>query len=169
MIMADILMYFLFIAGAYIIFISYWLLAEALFPKLVEHCQSQYAGTPVRSTVIGFAVAAPLVLAGFGLITHMGNPIFQITGFAILILILTLGLFGSAGLCRQIGHGLAVPHDDRQPWRRVLRGGLVLGLTFVLPIVGWFGVLPWALISGFGACLRTAYGRRKTKRAVSAV
>lgn len=168
MIMADVLMYFLFIVGAYSIFVSYWLFAEALFPRFVEQCRGQYAGTPVATTAVGILVAAPLVVAGLALITHMGNPLFQITGFGLLVVVSMLGLIGSAGLCRQIGQGLTVPHDDTQPWRRVFRGGLVLGLTFVFPIVGWFGLLPWTLISGFGACLRTANARRKLKRAARA-
>ena len=45
------------------------------------------------------------------------------------------------------------PTDASQPWRRVLRGGTVLTLTFLLPFVGWFLILPWTLISGFGAAI----------------
>jgi hypothetical protein len=45
---------------------------------------------------------------------------------------------------------LPAPDDERQPWRRVLRGGAVLGLTFVLPLIGWFLVLPVSLLMGVG-------------------
>ena len=37
------------------------------------------------------------------------------------------------------------------PWRRLLRGGMVLGLAFVMPFLGWFVLLPWSLASGLGA------------------
>jgi len=43
--------------------------------------------------------------------------------------------------------------DARLPWRRVLRGGTVLSFAFVLPVIGWFGLLPWTLVSGVGASL----------------
>jgi len=39
------------------------------------------------------------------------------------------------------------------PWRRVLRGGVVLSFAFLLPVIGWFVLLPWTLVSGVGASL----------------
>ena len=47
-----------------------------------------------------------------------------------LMFLVLSGLVGSAGLAAQIGTGLASPADQTQSWRRVLRGGIVLGLTF---------------------------------------
>jgi hypothetical protein len=41
--------------------------------------------------------------------------------------------------------------DLDQPWRRVLRGGAVLALLFVVPLLGWFAVFPLTLASGLGA------------------
>jgi hypothetical protein len=60
---------------------------------------------------------------------------------------------GSAGLCDRIGAGLPGDADARLPWRRVLRGGIVLSFAFVLPVIGWFVLLPWTLVSGVGAAL----------------
>jgi hypothetical protein len=64
---------------------------------------------------------------------------------------LVLALVGSAGLADKIGAGLASPVDVDQPWRRVLRGGTVLALLFIVPLLGWFAVLPLTLASGLGA------------------
>lgn len=160
MIVADVLFYLLIVAGFYLIFISYWVVAEALFPQRVEQCRVRYA-TPIRTTLVGVLVALPLFLGAFVLVQHMGNPVFQITGVVLAAFVLITGLLGSTGLCRQIGLGLPRPQDDAQPWRRVARGGVVLGMTFVLPVVGWFIVLPWVLISGFGAMLRVQCARKK--------
>ena len=74
-----------------------------------------------------------------------------------LILLVLSGLAGSSGLAAQIGAGLASPADQSQSWRRVLRGGIVLGLTFILPIAGWFLILPISLIMGCGAALRSSF------------
>lgn len=161
MIMADILFWTLIVIGFYIAFISYWLLTEALFPAMVERCRERYATTPVRCTLLGLVVAAPLLTGAVALVSRMGNPILQIGGFGIVVLIMLFGLMGSAGLCRQIGQGLASAQDNAQPWRKVWRGGLVLGLTFILPIIGWFAVLPWTLISGFGVFLRVSFSRKR--------
>ena len=42
------------------------------------------------------------------------------------------GLVGSAGLAQRIGAGLPSPADLTQPWRRVLRGGIVLVPAFAV-------------------------------------
>jgi hypothetical protein len=50
---------------------------------------------------------------------------------------------------------LPAARDASEPWRPVLRGGVVLSTCFVLPGIGWFVVLPYALITGFGAVVVT--------------
>jgi hypothetical protein len=75
-----------------------------------------------------------------------------VTG-ALLMVPLVLALVGSAGLADKIGAGLASPVDQAQPWRRVLRGGAVLALLFVVPLLGWFAMFPLTLASGLGALL----------------
>ena len=45
---------------------------------------------------------------------------------------------------------------------RVLRGGTVLTLTFLLPFVGWIGLTIWTLVSGFAALV---FAVRETQRA----
>ncbi len=75
---------------------------------------------------------------------------------------------GSAGLGDRIGVGLPSAGDATQPWRRLLRGGTVLSLTFLLPIVGWVGVLPWTLVSGVGAAVLAMRAHGPRTAAVSA-
>lgn len=52
--------------------------------------------------------------------------------------------------------------DEAQPWRRVLRGGVVLTLTFLLPFIGWLGLSIWTLVTGFAALV---FAVRETKKA----
>jgi len=56
-----------------------------------------------------------------------------------------------AGLVTGIGKRLATPIDSEQPWRATLRGGIVLELSFLLPILGWFVILPISVTIGCGA------------------
>jgi hypothetical protein len=74
-----------------------------------------------------------------------------------------LGMIGSAGLTLRIGAGLPSPLDEQQPWRRVLRGGILLSLTFLLPVVGWFVLPIWALVSGFGAFILSVQELRRSR------
>ena len=90
----------------------------------------------------------------------MGNPLIQISGFCLIAVIVLTGIAGSTGICRQIGRGLAMPDDESRPWRRVLRGAIVLAMTFILPVIGWFVVLPLVLVSGFGVFLWARFSRR---------
>jgi hypothetical protein len=67
-------------------------------------------------------------------------------------------------LVLRIGAGLPSPTDEQQPWRRVLRGGILLALTFLLPIVGWIVLPLWALVSGLGAFLLSLRGPRPSSQ-----
>jgi hypothetical protein len=167
MILADILFYFLIILGFYLVFQSYWLVCEALFPRLVERCRRRYAGHPLFCLFIGLVISVPVGFVGLVLLSRMGNGLLQIMGIAMLLTLMLLGLIGSTGLCRQIGLGLAVPSDESQPWRRVLRGGLVLGLTFVMPILGWVAIMPLVIMSGVGVLSLSVLNGDNTTKAFS--
>ncbi len=163
MIMADVLKIFLIVLGMLLVLISYWLAAESLFPRLVARAQDRYRTRPVRITLLGALIGAPLVTVGLSLLQE-GNAPAKAAGFLLASVAVLGGLLGSAGLCRRIGSGLPSPADATRPWRRVLRGAVVLALMSLLPLAGWFLVLPLALSSGLGAALAAGYGLRKESR-----
>lgn len=150
--MADILKIFLLIVGAVLIFIAFWLAAEALFPALVERSRDQYR-RPWKLTFAGLAMAAPFIAIAMLLFKKGNNPVLNIAGFVFLAVVVFGGLAGSAGLAKRIGIGLPSPTDEAQPWRRVLRGGIVLTFTFLLPFIGWIGLTIWTLVTGFAALI----------------
>jgi len=160
MIMADILKIFLIVVGILLIYVSYWLLAEALFPQTVEGAGRQYA-KPFRTTAIGIAAALAPVILGL-LFSKLPNPLLKLLGITLLVVPALLGLVGSAGLTLRIGTGLRSPLDEAQPWRRVLRGGIVLAFSFLLPVVGWLILPLWVLLSGLGALLLCLQERRRS-------
>lgn len=162
MIMADVLKIFLIIVGVLTVYVTYWLVAHALFPAVVERARHQYA-RPIKITLIGLAAALLPVVMG-GAISNMPNPILKLIGVTLMVVPVLLGLVGSAGLALRIGAGLPTPTDEQQPWRRVLRGGILLALSFLLPFVGWIFFSLWTLVSGFGAFLLSA---REPKSAVA--
>ncbi len=151
MIMADVLTYFLLIVGIMMVFVSFWLAAEALFPGMVARAREQY-NRPGRITLIGLGLMLPFLVVVI-LCFKVKNPVFQLLGITCIAVPVVLGLLGSSGLSQRVGIGLPSLVDERQPWRRVLRGGIVLVLTFLLPFVGWFFLLPLTLISGLGAAV----------------
>ena len=160
MLMADTLTYFLLIVGMMMVFVSFWLAAEALFPGMVVRAREQYS-RPVRTTLIGLALVLPFVLV-VTMCFKVRNPAMQLLGITCVALPVLIGLLGSSGLSQRVGIGLPSAVDERQPWRRVLRGGIVLVLTFLLPFVGWFFLLPLVLVSGLGAAVLSWSPRRQS-------
>jgi hypothetical protein len=156
MIVADILMWFLLVIGIYIVFNSYWLASQGLFPDFVDRCRQRIRTAPFRHFLLGLALTVPLAGGGIALL-NAPSPALKFSGAVLLIMLILSGLAGSSGLAAQIGAGLASPADQSQAWRRVLRGGIVLGLTFILPVAGWFLILPVSLIMGCGAALRSSF------------
>lgn len=153
MIMADVLTWFLLILGTYLVLNANWLGAYALAPALVERSRQRYDRRPVAATLLGLVVAVPLVFIGIALLGKVPHPLTNLLVLGMLAAPLLIAFAGSAGLALRIGSGLGSPSDNVQPWRRVLRGGAVLGLVFLMPVLGWFVLLPWTLISGLGAGL----------------
>jgi hypothetical protein len=163
MIMADVLKIFLIIVGILTVYVTYWLVAQALFPAIVDRARQHYS-KPVKITLIGLVAALFPVLIGVA-ISNLPNPLLKLFGVTLMVIPSLLGLVGSAGLALRIGAGLPTPADEQQPWRRVLRGGILLSLTFLLPFVGWIVLTIWTLVSGFGAFVLSV----KTPRTSSAV
>ncbi|MDX2175925.1 MAG: hypothetical protein SF028_05585 [Candidatus Sumerlaeia bacterium] len=128
---------------------AYWLAAEALAPAAVAFGRERLRARPVRTLLLGGAIGVPLLAGGFAL-TKAPIPGAAMIGGGVLLGLLLVALLGSAGLARLVGEGL--PARDAAPgWRSVLRGGGVVLLTFAMPLLGWFILLPLALASGVGA------------------
>jgi hypothetical protein len=162
MIMADVWKVVFLVLGTQAVLVSYWLLAAALFPDALLRTRAAYHARSGRLTLVGIAVTAPLLLFGTVLLQQGANPLLRLLGALLLGAPVALGLAGSAGLCDRIGAGLPGDADARLPWRRVLRGGTVLSFAFVLPLIGWFVLLPWTLVSGVGAAVSAWRAQRVT-------
>ena len=160
MIMADIFKILFPVIGTLMSYVCYCLLFEGTFPAAVDRCRQSYQTRPILSIALGAGVGIPGTALGV-IFLNLGNPLGQFMGFSTLFLLISLAILGSAGLASLIGHRLNSPQDAHQPWKRVYRGGIVLAITFVFPLVGWFLVLPVTLLSGLGAALISLKGRKK--------
>lgn len=160
MIMADIFKILFPMIATMMSFVCYCLLFEGTFPGAVDRCRQTFEKRPIRSMALGVFLGVPCVALGLAVV-NSGNPAGTFLGFSILFLLMSLAILGSAGLASLIGQRLNSPQDVLQPWKRVYRGGIVLAITFVFPLVGWFLVLPATLLSGFGAAVISLVGRKK--------
>ncbi len=149
--LADVFTFLFSILGFLIVFVGYWLMAFGLFPRQTERCSEQISRAPVKTTLLGAVMLIPLITIGFLISSKAPNAVGKILGVGLVLVALLVALFGASGLALRIGQGLKSTRDEQEPWRRVLRGGIVLGLTFVMPFLGTFVLMPFAFIAGFGA------------------
>jgi hypothetical protein len=159
MIMADVFKILFLILGTLVTIVAYWLLFRACFPMLVERVRDVYEQRPWRAHVVGTAIAAPSTLFSLGLMDATAGGA-KLTGVALATLVAAAGLLGSAGLAVLVGRRLRAG-DGSAPMAEVVPGGAVLAASFVLPVLGWFIVLPLTLAGGVGALLLALWrGRR---------
>jgi hypothetical protein len=145
------------ILGFIAVCIAYWLMAAGLFPGFVARAADQFGKAPAKLGVLGLVTFVPLVFLALTASGKANNALAKVLAIGVALSPMLAALFGSAGLALRVGAGLKSARDEAEPWRRVLRGGIVVGLAFVLPFVGTFLILPYTLIAGFGAflvCLR---------------
>jgi len=159
MIMADVFKILFFILGLVLCTVSYWLLFQALFSESVERNRRAILSHPWRVFLTGLAAGLPLTLLGLAAMGNGAGPA-KLLGGALVVAIITLALYGSTGLVRHIGARLSAEAVAGREGLTVLRGGAVVSIACVLPVVGWFFLLPVVLITGFGAAVRLLWTRR---------
>jgi hypothetical protein len=149
MLMADTMSIFFVIVGMLLAFSGLWLLCRGLWPEAVEAA----AARCVKRIWPYFLAGLPLTLVAIVLtrVLFALGPVGKVAGVAVVCFYLLQANIGVAGLVTAIGRRLPSPLDEQSPWRATLRGGIALELTYLLPILGWFVVLPAATIIGTGA------------------
>ena len=148
--LADVFTFLFVILGFLIVYVAYWLATAGLFPRLTERCADRLGQSPVKSVIVGVVAWGALMLLGGGLSAGAKDGFLKGVGVVVMIVSAIVALAGSSGVAHRIGSGLRSTRDDAEPWRRVLRGGIVLALTFVLPFVGQL-VMVLTFAAGFGA------------------
>jgi hypothetical protein len=163
---ANVLLWISLTVAFYFVFLSHWLVAASLFPDYVAKCQRQYE-RPLVTTLVGLFFTVIPIAVGLA-IANVAPPALKWVGILITTVPIISGLLGTAGLARRVGCGMPAPVDEAQPWRRVLRGGTALALTFLLPLLGQLIVIPLVLASGVGASVLTWLARKPAATAPAA-
>ncbi len=168
MIMSDVFAILFLHLGVLIVLPGLWLTARAAFPRWVTGSEAAMREMPVRTAGLGLLLGA----AWFGLSLAAGTsgaPFLAGIGLATFFL---YALSGLSGVVTHLGNRLPSPADRDRPWKATLRGGIALELTFALPLVGWFVILPLALASGVGggtiSILRRFFGSGRPEPAGAA-
>jgi hypothetical protein len=168
MLMADAFAITLTIIGFLLAYPALWLVCRGFWPEQVARAETRAATQPFRSFFCGALIWA-LGIGWAALIGSAGGLGAFISVASICVLICWAHL-GVAGLVTHLGKRLPSPVDADRPWRATLRGGVALELTWLFPLMGWFGLLPISWIIGTGAAtLAWKDGRRERKAARSLI
>ncbi|MCI0340513.1 MAG: hypothetical protein L0216_05095 [Planctomycetales bacterium] len=146
MIMSDVFAILFLHLGVMIVLPGLWLTARAAFPRWSAGSEAAMREMPVRTAGLGLLLGA----AWFGLSIAAGASALPFLAGLGLTTFFLYALSGLSGVVTHLGNRLPSPADRDRPWKATLRGGIALELTFALPLVGWFIILPLALASGVG-------------------
>jgi hypothetical protein len=139
---------FLFIhLGVILVVTAYYALSAALAPSLTKRARQRFARRPWLPVVVGLLVSAPWVLTSVALM-QTGIAGLAFLGAVLGCLWLLCGLIGGAAIAQHVGGR----GSSSLSLADTVRGGLLLSLTWVLPLIGWLGMLPLTLATGLG-CL----------------
>lgn len=148
MLMADTFAIFFSVLGGILGHIALWLVCRGLFPKA-----STMAGeSAARGVFLPFLVGIPL--SGIALIAIViVSSVLGGVGHALAVVAACLFLFyahvGLSGIAGVVGARLGAA--DSSPFAATIKGGAAISVAWVLPFLGWFGLLPLSIVVGAGA------------------
>ena len=131
-----------------------------LCPALVARSRARLDRTPGRTFALGLGA-----LASGGLLVRLGFAGGPVPGWFALGLLLALASVGAAGLAALLGERLRAEGGAYTPSGALLRGAVALELAVIVPIIGWFVILPLGTVAMLGAATWALLHR--TPRAVA--
>lgn len=124
-------------------------------PEASRRCGQTLARRNLASFAMGLPITA-LAILGVGILGHVAAPLGAL-GAAGLGLIVA---FGATAACEDLGRRLfyACGREGNRA-TRLLVGWPLLFVASLVPIVGWFLILPYVVAGGVGSIALTAFSR----------
>lgn len=149
MVLADTLAIFLVVVGVMVSLPGLWLLCRGLWPHAVATSTASLSGGLVKAFLTGIplAIVATILAAVLSKVPSLGGALVVLV-ISVFVIYASVGI---AGLATSVGQKLPSPGDNDCPWRVTMRGSTILVLSFLLPFIGWFVILPAVLLIGSGS------------------
>jgi len=156
MTLADVLAVLAGLAIAGAGFGSVSLILSILAPALVARSAERIERRPGRSLGIGLLLLLAILISA-GAFLKVPSPFARLAGIGAILLGLSLAVLGGAGMAAALGRRLRGADPRALNIREMLRGVFLLESAVLFPIVGWFVVLPAALLVALGAGLGATF------------
>lgn len=149
MLFSTVLVWLLVAVGFVVALPALWVLARGLWPERVGRLQRVAELGLVKSFWVGLGPlgVGVLLITVIAKLPKMGALAALVGG-----LFLVWGLMGAGGVAALVGERL---WPNVEPWRQMKHGGLTLVCCGLLPVVGWFVLLPLMAVIGGGIQVRT--------------
>jgi hypothetical protein len=148
MLFSTVLVWLLVAVGFVVALPALWVLARGLWPVGVGRFRRVAELGLIKSFLVGLGplVVGIVLIAVIAKLPKMGALAALVGGG-----LLAWGLIGAGGIATLVGERL---WPSAEPWRQVKHGGLTLVCCALLPVVGWFVLLPLLAVIGGGIQVR---------------
>jgi hypothetical protein len=139
--------------------VSLMIVLRFLFHRVVDETSEAIQESAPRALGIGlvnFIFAGAIALALLALGENTGIGILFVPAILLLAALAVAMTLGLASVSSFIGE-LVTP--EQALWRKTAVGALLLTLACITPYVGWFFLLPYVVLIGMGAYVRSLYYR----------
>jgi len=155
MLLDNVFFYSLIGLGIILSLPALWLLVRARWTARYEKLRVVAERSIWTSFFIGILPTAILGLIIGGILKKVKTGDIGALAADVLLLgfTVTWALSALTGLAALIGDKLS-PASQNDPFKSTLRGGIVLVFVFSMPFIGWFALLPIAIITGIGINVR---------------
>lgn len=167
MTLADVLAVISGLALAGAGFASLAVILSLLKPRALERAGARAIERPVVSASLGLLIFFASTVV-WGTLLKVPVPPARLLAVAGILTMLCLAALGGAGLASRLGRAYAGRTGPATSLDGVLRGVFLLEGAALLPIVGWFVVLPAAFLVCLGAGFHAALWRRTPQAAAAA-
>ncbi|MFO0827158.1 MAG: hypothetical protein U0572_03325 [Phycisphaerales bacterium] len=134
--------------GVLLIVVAYATCGSALLGPVADRGRERLGRAPLRTLLVGLGLSVPWMVAAITLMS-LPNGILKLVGASLTVAWVATSLLGMSSLAMHVG---ARGDAGAARWTTVARGGALISLTWMLPIVGWFVAMPLSLACGAG-CL----------------
>ncbi|HEX8237138.1 MAG TPA: hypothetical protein VF600_14365 [Abditibacteriaceae bacterium] len=133
-----------------------------LFHRRAGLAQQNFERSPWRVLATGFVLAL-LGIGGTLVLLNQPNGILKLAGWALLLGVLGLSALGASGLALLLGNCVQRSEPTMSDFGALLRGAGLLIAAALVPLLGWFFIVPLTIIMSAGAGWCALRGRVPAK------
>lgn len=150
MLMSDVMIWVAIASGFVAGVPALWMLSRGLWPESFARRSAAARKSIFVSLLLGLV---PSIIIGL-IIAVLGKRLGPVPGIFLSGAVIVWGMMGATGIASLIGERL---WPAGEPWKQTRNGGLVIICAALIPVVGWFLLLPMVAVVGMGVNVRCLF------------